>query len=395
MKKNVWNLIVVAMACMAGLMAGCGVGGSEDSTIVDGTASKGIIYPGTVSIFAVNAGVKSSTPIMTVQTDKDGRFTADLGKYKGPIVIEATGQYTDEASAAIVTIDAANPLRAAINDVSSVAGGKKCAVTPLTDLAYSLMAGSPLTNENIGAVNARVAGIFKLNDIIGTEPVRPDTAVLGTSDVTAEQQVYTIALATLSQMAKNKNGGTPASFAQIKDILGSFKDDMAASPDAGLVPANASAFTAALGTVTAPTSSLGGFADASSTLQNVSRSEIKLTLSTGTLPAGALIGGIQGTITLPQGASVRTEGDLGAVRDGVLVTSGSAASSLASARYTAATRTVDYALVNASGFKGGDFATLLIDIQKGVSVTASDFTLSGSKVIDTDRNIMNIAISVK
>jgi hypothetical protein len=396
MIKSVKKTILVALSIMAALMAGCGTddsGGGGSATIVTGTASKGIIYPGSVSVFSVSGGVKSSTPLKTVETDPDGKFTADLGQYAGPIVIEVTGKYTDEATAAPVTIDAANPLRAAISDVGGVAGGKTCAVTPLTDLAYSLIEGSPLTNENIGAANARVGGIFKLNDITGTEPVHPNAAVLGTSGVTVEQQAYTIALATLSQMAKDAGGGTPATFTQIKDIIGSFKDDLAASPDAGLVPANTGAFTAALGTVTAPTATLGGFDDASSKLQNVNLSEIKLTLSVGTAPTGTLIGALEGTITLPPGTSVRTEGSSETVRSSQFVAGSSA---LAVARYTAGTGTVKYALLYGSGYSGGDFATLQIDIQKGVTVTAADFKLSGSKVIDTARNTMNnIAITIK
>jgi len=410
MIKSVKKIILVVMSCMVGLMTGCGGGGGGGgvvtvpapgngdggaNTIVNGTASKGIIYPGTVKIFAVEAGVKSSTPLNTVQTDQDGKFTADLGKYKGPIVIEAAGQYKDEATAKTVTIDAANPLHAAINDVSSATGEKKCAVTPLTDLAYSLIAGSSLTKENIEATNSRVADIFKLTDITGTEPVRPEAAVLSASSVTDEQRVYTIALATLSQMAKDAGGSAPATFDQVKGILGNFKDDMAASPGAGLAPANISAFTAALGTVTAPTSSLGGFDDASSKLQNISRTEIKLTLSVGTAPAGTLIGGIQGTIALPPGTSIRTDGDSGELHGGVLDTSGNAKSSLVIAKYSASTRTLDFALVNASGFTGGDFATLQINIQTGVSATVSDFKLSGSKVIDTAGSTMNIAVTVK
>jgi hypothetical protein len=392
MITKVKNLVLITMAVMVGLMAGCGaeVG---DSTILDGTASKGIIYPGAVTIFAVEEGVKSSIPLMTVPTDQNGKFSADLGQYKGPVVIEATGTYTDEASGLPVTIDAANPLRAAINDVGGVTGGKKCAVTPLTDLAFGLMADAPLTNENIGAANARVADVFKLSDIVWTEPVRADTAVLAASDVTAEQRVYTIALATLSQMAKNANDGTPAAFTQIKDILGSFKSDLSASPTAGLVPANTSAFTDALGTVTAST--LNGFSEASAKLQNVSRTEIKLTLSAAAAPAGTLIGGIQGTIILPPGTNVRTDGSTEAVHSGVLVTDGIATTSLSGARYTADTRTVSFALLYGDGFTGGDFATLLVNIQKGATFTAADFGVSGSKVLDTAGNVMNIAITSK
>src|SRR6185369_6216943 len=69
------RIIIMVFTGMLGIMAGCGVdnGGGDvvtDATIVTGTASKGILYPGTISIFAVYSGVKSSAPLKTVQTDQ-------------------------------------------------------------------------------------------------------------------------------------------------------------------------------------------------------------------------------------------------------------------------------------------------------------------------------------
>jgi hypothetical protein len=132
--------------------------------------------------------------------------------------------------------------------------------------------------------------------------------------------------------------------------------------------------------VTTPTTTIGG------------TSSIKLTLSAGTAPTGTLIGGIEGKITLPPGTSIRTEADSKTVSSEVFVAS---ASALAFAGYTAATGTVNYALVYGTGYPGGNFATLQIDVQKGVTVTAADFALSGSNVIDTAGSTMNIAITAK
>src|SRR5512133_1883666 len=112
--------VLVILAGMLATLAGCGGGGSTPpaSTTVAGTASKGIIYPGSVSIYAVDgAGKKAATPLKTVPTDTNGQFNADIGVYSGPIVIEAIGTYTDEATAAKVVIDSARPMRAAIDAV--------------------------------------------------------------------------------------------------------------------------------------------------------------------------------------------------------------------------------------------------------------------------------------
>ena len=123
----------------------------------------------------------------------------------------------------------------------------------------------------------------------------------------------------------------------------------------------------------------------------------KLTLSVETAPAGSLIGGIQGTITLPEGYSVLTTDATGTgeTKAGEFSASGSATSSLTSAAFTKTTRTVKYGLVNASGFTGGEFATLLVQVPAGTSVNAADFTLSENQVFDTAGKPMNLTITKK
>lgn len=126
-----------------------------------------------------------------------------------------------------------------------------------------------------------------------------------------------------------------------------------------------------------------------------SASVLTLTLATANAPAGSQIGGVQGSITLPAGSSIRTEGSTEVVPGDLFAATGNAASSLAGARYASTTGTFTYALVNAAGFTGGDFATLQIDLQPGVSMSAANFILSASKVVDISGNSMDVAVILK
>jgi hypothetical protein len=149
-----------------------------------------------------------------------------------------------------------------------------------------------------------------------------------------------------------------------------------------------------------------GGGDNTAAVDTTAASEIKLTLSVATAPAGSLVGGVEGKITLPEGCSVlTTDATAGqtvqATADGVFSASGNAASSIAAAAFTKATRTVKFGVVNSSGFSGGDFATLLVQVPAGASVNAANFTLSENQVFDTGPNPLigpaplNLAITIK
>src|SRR6185369_6066946 len=109
-------LYLTLLACFVGMLSGCGGGGGGAggtvgggptvptvvTTKVAGTASKGLVKDGIVKFYAVTDGVKSPTPLVTnpaiVQTGQDGKFSADLEHNSGPVVIEVSGKYTDEAT---------------------------------------------------------------------------------------------------------------------------------------------------------------------------------------------------------------------------------------------------------------------------------------------------------
>ena len=392
------KFMLIVLAGMVGVIAGCGGGNTVDTPVttrVAGTASKGIIFPGVVKIFAVDAAGNTATiPLHSGATDSKGQFDIDIGAYSGSVIIEVTGTYTDEATApAQVVIDSTRPMRAAI-DAASTSIPKRIAVTPLTDLAYSLaLAGGPLTRQNIVAANAHVAEIFKISDITAIEPVQPNAAVLGTASI--EQQGYTLALATISQMANNSNPGVPAAFSQIATLLISFLQDMSASAAAGLDPMRTAAFASALGTITSPTGTLPGFGNASATLSNVGSGTLRLTLTSGT-PQGSLIGGVSGTIIFPAGTYIRNNPANGSVLSSLFNATGAGASSSSLATAFFSSSSLNFGVLIPSGFAGGDFATILVDVISGTP-TSKSFTLGigNLKVIDVNGTTLNVPISLK
>jgi hypothetical protein len=370
---------ILLMALILGtfsLLSGCGSSGggsNQPDTIVKGTASKGIIYPGTVSFYAVNAaGVRETVPIGSVPTDVNGRYQANLGQYAGMLVLEVSGSYTDEATGTVVTIPADAPLHAVIDQVDGATfNNRTVAITPLTELAYQL-SGTPLSAAAVTAANRQVGELFKVPDIIGTEPVRPDPAVMGSAGVSSSQQAYTMALMTLSQMAENSAGGAPASASQVSQLLASFKSDLTSSD--GLGESNRVAFANALA-ITSTSPEMAGFEKAASFLASVGNPIFKLTLTAANVPQGVTLGSLKTTITLPPGVTIRSDAN-GQTLTGLIEPAGAVVSgnTLVTGNYQAGARQLVISLVSTTGFSAGDVAEITFDMAPGSSVTAANFT---------------------
>ena len=102
----------------------------------------------------------------------------------------------------------------------------------------------------------------------------------------------------------------------------------------------------------------------------------------GTLPSGTQIGGIDITIALPTGVTVKSVTSPPETDSGVVVTSGVAvANSTVLSTYTAATSAsagnVRVLLAISNGFGMGEFMTIYCDIASGSTPAASDFSLTG------------------
>jgi hypothetical protein len=104
----------------------------------------------------------------------------------------------------------------------------------------------------------------------------------------------------------------------------------------------------------------------------------------GTLPSGVRIGGVDITLNLPPGVSVKTGKD-GQILPEVVTPSGVASGSLSVAKYTPAMGSIPaqlrLAAIKVEGFDAGDVATLSLEVT-GTLPKAEDFSTAAMLVID-------------
>lgn len=390
------HTVMIVMVGLMGVLTGCFGGGGDppppQTTTIAGTASKGVVYPGAVTVYALDlaTGTKVTPALSTTTTDVNGRFSTDIGVYSGPVLVTVSGTYTDEASSTQVVIDADRPMRAVIADAGPAS--KRYAVTPLTDLAATLaLSNVPVTSENIVAANARISELFRISDILRIEPVA-NAAMMGSA--TVDQQAYTLALATLSQMAGNSRaaGQFPA-FSQIDALLTGFSNDLKQSSTSVLSSTNASSFANALATVTQPGAPLSGFPPATDALASAGSKTFKLILAAG--QTSEHIGAIKGDILLPSYASVRTDAS-GQVLNSLITLTGTANSVIAT--YSLSNRLLHFEFFapddSTAPFTGGDFATFVIDAASGTPA-ATDASVASHRVVNITGSDLAVQVTIK
>lgn len=117
--------------------------------------------------------------------------------------------------------------------------------------------------------------------------------------------------------------------------------------------------------------------------------------TTGTLPTGVTIGGIQADVTFPTTGVTIATSDVAAA--------GAAASGVGTSNTTfqfpnlSVPGTVSIGLLNANGFQTGEFATLTFHLTAGAALpTASNFAIAaGATVIDASTNLAIPGVSVQ
>ena len=384
MKMRILNALL--MVALALTFAACGGGGTSApavTTVVNGVVSKGIIKNGTVKVYAVNAGGSKGSLLASVSTDDKGEYTANVA-YTGPILVEASGTYTDEATGLPITVPADKPLHAAHENAT---GSVTVAVTPLTELAFQ-KAGTVLTSANIKAANAVVSDLFNM-DIINTKPVEPVAAALQTA--TPAQKSYTLALAAVSKMASSTS---------VDAVISTLKTDITTNGDS-MSAATAGQFTTALNDFLSDAQhNKTGETTPPQELVNVGTKTAVVRLSVQGI-ATATVYGIDVTIDLPAGVTVPVKNAAtGEVADNAIAVSGVATSgtSLMTAKYTAAAgtapATIHVALINSGGFGAGEFITVKCDIAPGAVVSSGGFTVEAGAVIKDGSGIAISGASV-
>lgn len=357
------------------LLTACGNkgGGAAVSypTVVSGVASKGLIINGTVKVFALLADGSKGVLLGTGTTDSNGAYSVSIGNYSGPVVVEASGNYTDEATGQTMSVPASAPLQGAL---PNAAGAVTLAVTPLTDLAVR-QAGT-LTSNNISAANELVSEAFKI-DIITTIPAAPTAAAFQSSTTTQEQKDYALALAAVSQQMQTSGNNLATTLANLNSGISS----------SGMSPQTAATLSeAATNFIANPNNLTSVTSIANSSVQEVGSTAWKLTaVLEGS--AAASVKGIQATITLPTGASVRTDA-AGKLLDGMIAATGSAANGSLAANYIPAAASspakVIIALMSSTNLSAGNVIILKVDMAPGSTTpSAGSFAITPSKLVGT------------
>lgn len=110
--------------------------------------------------------------------------------------------------------------------------------------------------------------------------------------------------------------------------------------------------------------------------------------TSGTLPAGATIGGIKATVTYPTAKGL-------SITENNVVASDNGTGSLLAANVVSTPGQVLLALISSKGIQAGEFATLTFNIASDKMPLASDFGVaSGASVFDTNATALS-GISVE
>lgn len=379
------SLVTLALALTAcgggggggGTGAGAVAGGS---TVIAGTASKGPLNRGTVEVRAVNGDGTVGPVLKSGSTDENGRYSIDIGTYTGPVVVQAFGQYTDEATGQPAEIPANAPLRAALAQTG--AGTHQVAVTAITELAARNAQASTggFAAGSIAQANAVVSQQFGF-DVVTTQPVLPTAAALDAAGAAARN--YTYALATLSQQASATGNVTQLLTSLANDLTdGRFSREILDAFDR----ASANFFAAAnpnnrTGRATPPENNA-----------KVGRTPftLRLVITGTTVP----VSGVMLKLTLPAGSLLATDA-AGQLAEGGVSTSGDAAGSIIVPNYvpgTASVRgTLTLGLITSNAFAAGEFATVKADLP-GVQLPATgDFPMSEVEIIGSDGAVIPTA----
>jgi len=360
-RRILYALLVGCALMIVGCSSGGGGGGGGEVTApttgISGIVAEGIYSFGTVNIYALDNAGNTGALLGTSSIESDGTFSASLPYTTGPLLVEATGVYLDEATGN--PIARTIPLRAALNCTGSDVA---VAVTPLTEMAVQ-KAGT-LTAVNIDDANALISSVFKI-PCLSTLPVLAfaDEMTAGTQD----QRDYAVMLAVLSQMAADLRTTED-------DIISAFVNDIATN---GTI----------LTTLTDYQNAMATFLDTANPFNHTGE-------VVGSTNAGA-IGGQQAITTLVlSGTSPANIGDV--VVDIILPTTATArirfpgwnvstdTGGIINSAFSPGIFTAD--IQSDTGFGPGTILVLVTDIEPGTTVTPDDFTLENLSMVDTAGN---------
>lgn len=178
--------------CMPLVLVACGGGSGTavETVTISGTAVKGPIKGALVEVFTLNKNNGAEGVLLgrsTSDTSGGYRVTVPKAKAVAPLLIKVKGQVGSSYAREAVGVPDANFTAAesfhAVLDSFDAAKNDSYAVTPLTDAAYQQLQkfvtqnpDKPVTTSIISAVNARIATLFNVGNILLDNPTSADSS---------------------------------------------------------------------------------------------------------------------------------------------------------------------------------------------------------------------------
>jgi hypothetical protein len=185
------------------------------STTLSGVAMAGPIQ-GRVCAYPLSAtGSIGSDSLACADTNSTGGYSLTWSSYAGNVILQATGNYLDEASGQRITLDASNPLRSTADCSSATCNA---AITPLTEAA--LRTAATLTSSDLAAAYLKIAQAYGINATTANDAIAQLVSRLPAqtgSDTNA--RAYADLLAVVSQAQSLYFAGTQGSLSGYLDAM--------------------------------------------------------------------------------------------------------------------------------------------------------------------------------
>ncbi|KAA0891333.1 beta strand repeat-containing protein [Oryzomonas rubra] len=400
------------------------VANNTDTITLTATVTKfgGVVVPNTAVKFAVRSGTATLSSAQGT-TDSTGKATITVksGTIQSAVVITASVAATsstdlttstnvafvqDPNDPASVSLTASKVAATAngIDSITLTAKVTRVGTGPVptgTTVTFAVAAGTAtlsattgttdsngnasvtLTSTTVGSVTVSASAATSTggkvtgatNVEFQTDPNAPASVTLSASPTTAAANNTPITIT--ATVAKTGGGavadGTPVTFA----VTSGTASLSATSATTVSGTASVALTSTTVGSVTV-TATVAGPKTGTSTVSFTTPpaqptiATVKLA-TTGTLPSGTTIGGIDATVTYSTNKGLTYSST---------VVSGVGGSSFLTPNGTVNGQ-VALSLINTSGIQTGEFATVTFNIASGNTPTASDFTLSSSAVTDT------------
>lgn len=209
---------ICLLPVMATALVACGGGGADPTPNIEMVTLQGTVAKGVVSGAKMRVLSAVSTPVVLASgftTNKDGRYSIELNKHEGPVVIEADLEGADIA----YELEPGKTFKGRTGEKMRAIlppGAFTANVTPFSEMAVDIVADSGWKPEAVVAANRIVRQLLNNTDHLTASPT--EGALL--TNLTAVQQ-----------LVKNNPGGFAAVLTQLREAASVKNGEVSIDPE--------------------------------------------------------------------------------------------------------------------------------------------------------------------